>query len=500
MSVLSASKAWKFIAAAGAGIALVLSGLMASPASAFPAALDPILKVTVLNDPSCGVRIVGSIPNGFDTGTVQLEVNGTDSGILATLVDPTVDTAIDMTIAMNNAAASLQGNVNVASLVVAGPNTTEMCASATFKLKYRVGGSTVLSAQETVLPRFVATDSRAWVMPVLNKACTVRVFATTAVFTDDNLYKVVVSASIGGWDILFKDVDPNHPLDVEINMGDVESVQNNPKTQSVFVWGEPFACQQAGIQVGTFVNGGGQSAELTNLGFRPATECQPGTYGIIREAWAGGLLLHSCLDAPAGYIVPQANVLYVPEACPAGFYTLDVGSINCTAASAGYFVPTSAAGYQTPCPIGTFTDVTGSAFCTFAPVGTYVATSGSTAATSCPAGYTTFLPGSRSSHECYKLTFQTAKAIRFPTKLKSGRSLETAARTDVGLPLEVSVSGACTVTTKYIKVTSHGVSATQPRFVFKAGKKAGKCTVTLTSEGDSKYKAFTKVRSFKITK
>jgi hypothetical protein len=500
MSVSSSSKLWKFITAASASLALVLSGLMASPASASPAALDPVLKVTVLNDYNCGIRVVGSIPNGFDPGTVQLEINGADSGILATLVDPTVDTAIDITIPMTNAASSLQGNINVASIVVAGPDTTNMCAEATVKLKYRANGSTVLTAQETVTPRFVATDSRAWVMPVLNKACTVRVFATTAVFTDGNLYKVVVSAGIGGWDIFFKNVDPNHPLDVEINMGDVESVQTNPRTQSVLVWGDPFNCEQAGIQVGTYVNGGSQSAELTSISAGIATECQPGTYGTIRELWDGGPIFHICLNAPAGYIVPQANILYVPEPCPAGFYTATEGATNCTPASVGYYVPTSAAGYQTPCPLGTFTSVTGSSWCTLAPLGTYVDVTGATAFTQCPAAYSTYLLGARSIYECHKLTFQTAKAIRFPTKLKLGKKLETAARTDAGLPLEVSVSGPCTVTTKNIKVKLNGQKVTQPRFVFTAGKKAGKCTVTLTSTGDNTYKSFTKIRSFKVTK
>lgn len=494
MSVLSSSKLWKFLVATSASIALVLSGLMASPASAIPAVNDPVLRVFPLVDDDCQVNVIGVISNGFDAGTVQLEINSADSGILATLVDPTPGIAIDFNVAMSNATSSLQNNPNVSAVVVAGENPANMCKPVTVKLKYRYDGSTVLSSQVAVEPLQATKNGSHFVFPSLTKPCTYRVIVTTPKPTPQDEVKVVFSQGQGGWDIVFSDVKIDKPLDIEVDISDLEGTRNNPRVVSLLQWGEQMVCA-----LGTYVNmaANGAGSEWNHHGNPPI--CDPGAYGVA-TATGEDAVTRGCQLAQPGHFVPEANVIGAQFPCEAGTYTSDWGAVSCTPAAIGYYVPTYGETQQVACPLGSFTSASGSFACIPAPVGTYVDTEAASASTACPAGYTTRLAGARSIHECYKPKFQTAKAIRFPAKLKSGGKIETAARTDAGLPLDVAVTGPCSVTTKNIKVKVNGVKVTQPRYVFTAGKKAGNCKVTLTSAGDSTYKAFTKVRTIKITK
>ena len=113
---------------------------------------------------------------------------------------------------------------------------------------------------------------------------------------------------------------------------------------------------------------------------------------------------------------------------------------------------------------------------------------------------TTELTGSRSINECYKQKFQTAKAIKSPTKLKFGAKHETAGRADAGMALDAVATGSCTVTKINKTVKQNGKNVKQPRWVIKATNKAGNCKVTFSNDGDYTYKPFTVTKTIKVSK
>ncbi|MEY2674716.1 MAG: hypothetical protein RLZZ514_1281 [Actinomycetota bacterium] len=409
-----------------------------------PSTPTPSLSATVLSNYKCEVRLIGVLPATPDPSTAKITATfGAESSVL-TLRNYAASEIIDITLSMNNFVASAQSNPNIAS-VTSGPDFS--CGNEViFTLGYQNGGAPVATAQAIVTTRGVEIEPTVWVSTVLNQACTVRIQASVSQFTDDDLFRITVSAGIGGWDIQYKDVTPGNPLDTVIDFRNVPNEEEDSRIATVFVWGEPFDCQNAGIQAGTKYNGIAVDVNIISTAVVTPV-CAPGSYGKV--AFEGALVYRQCLPAPIGSYVDLANVLAEPTLAPKG-----------------YFVNTTSA----------------------------------TSATKCPAGLTTELPGARSINDCYKQKFQTAKAIKTPTKLKFGAKHETAGRADAGLALDAVATGSCTVTkiTKTVKI--NGKSVKQPRWVIKATNKAGNCKVTFSNPGDYTYKPFTVTKTIKVTK
>lgn len=493
------STAWtnlkKIVATAFATIALLGTSLVAEPALAIPELpANPILRVIALNNEGCGIRVIGVIPSTPDAGSIQLEVNSSSSGILATLVDVAKDQPIDFNFNLIDPAGSLQSTGYVASLVQAGENTANMCEALTLKLKYTSFGSDQLVAEDSVTPHKVDRAGSHFVFPSVTKACTYRVIVTVPAVTYQDQVKVVFSQGVGGWDIIFNSVDPARPLDMEVNIGDLEATRANPRVVSILQWGEQLRCDLP-VYVNMENDGAGS---VWNQHFT-AGNCSAGTYGKI-EAWGTDSASKVCLPAPAGYFVASENFVSEPTPCAPGTFADNQGSTSCTPAPLGMYVSASGQPSASYCPVGSYSDATGAAECTVAPKGSYVTESGAKSATKCKKGLTTEFEGARSIHECYQQKFQTAKAINLPLSMSKGDKFESAARTDAGLALTAKVTGPCKVTTKYISVKINGKKVKQPRFVITAGMKAGTCKVNLHNAGDYTYKKFTKVRKIKITK
>lgn len=153
----------------------------------------------------------------------------------------------------------------------------------------------------------------------------------------------------------------------------------------------------------------------------------------------------------------------------------------------------------TPCALGSFS-ATGHGDCTYAPKGSYVATTGATSATACPAGLTTLLIGARSRFECFKVITQTVKAVKVPTKSKFGAKVLTPKTTDLGAPLTLTASGACSVKSVKTLVVVKGKKTSVNRYQVTMSSKAGTCTLTYVNAGDESHTAITSVKRIKVSK
>lgn len=421
----------------GFGVGTILVAPASTPA--------PSLKAIALNDGNCSIRVIGALPSVPLAGSTTLTVSTENDATTLVLREYGVGELIDITLAMNNFITSAQNNPNVLSL---SKNTHEATCgkNVNFVLGYSNQGAPVATATASAYGQTVAAEATVTVLEVVDQACKFRIIGSVPKLTDDNKLKIVVSASIGGWDIMFSGVTPDKPLDVVIDLKDPNALEDLENVASYFVWGEPFNCQNAFILAGVYYNGIGYGATV-DFTYYATDTCAPGTYGKLETF--NGYVHRVCAQAPRGTYVDVSNILGVPTPAPKGYY---------------------------------------------------VATEGATSATKCPAGLTTELEGARSKNECYKQKFQTAKAIKTPTKLKFGGKFETAGRADAGLNLTAVATGSCTLTatTKTVKV--NGKSVKQPRWVIKATKKAGNCKVTFSNEGDYTYKPFSVTKTIKVTK
>jgi hypothetical protein len=182
----------------------------------------PSLSATVIDNYKCEVRLVGVLPATPDAGTATITATyGSESSVL-TLRNYAASEIIDITLSMNDFVGSAQSNQNIAS-VTSGPQFS--CGNEViFTLGYQHAGAPVATAQSTVTTRGVTLEPTVWVTTVLDQACSVRVQAAVSQFTDEDKFRITVSAGIGGWDIQYKDVTPGNPLDTVIDFANAPSL------------------------------------------------------------------------------------------------------------------------------------------------------------------------------------------------------------------------------------------------------------------------------------
>ena len=195
----------------------------------------------------------------------------------------------------------------------------------------------------------------------------------------------------------------------------------------------------------------------------------------------------------------QGTVVNPNVPCAAGTFSVD-GYGSCTNASPGHYVSAVGATEETPCDLGSFAANSGSVSCTPAPIGSYVSTTGATSATACPAGQVTLLSGARSHFECFKVVTQTIKAVKLPTKSKFAAKVLTPKTTDLGAPLTLTASGACTVKSVKAVVVVKGKKTSVNRYQVTMKKVAGNCDLTFSNPGDDSHTALTAVKHIKVTK
>ncbi len=480
-----------------AGSTAATSGAVFTPTQSDIPSPFPALSAIALNDPTCSVKVVGVLPRTPIPSTVALTIANSTDAYQLSLKDYAAGELIDMTIPMKNMLQWATSAYDVQE--ISSTSASSLCDSTvTLTLSYENLDGPASSQDVTVYPRTVQSEPTIFVSTVLDRACTIRITGNVPKHTDGDMVKFSARRPSGGWDLILKTIRPDQPLDVTIDLSDVEAVALNPGVDSVYAWGDPVECQHVGFSASVYYNGIAYGVYVQALNGHPQPACEPGTYGVVSNQ--SGVFTRSCLPAPNGTFVPDSNVLGSAFTCEPGTFADEMRSITCKNATPGHFASGWGNTNESACPVGTFAADARSSMCQPAPKGYYVATEGATSATKCPAGLTTELEGARSKNECYKQKFQTAKAIKTPTKLKFGGKFETAGRADAGLNLTAVATGSCTLTatTKTVKV--NGKSVKQPRWVIKATKKAGNCKVTFSNEGDYTYKPFSVTKTIKVTK
>lgn len=210
----------------------------------------------------------------------------------------------------------------------------------------------------------------------------------------------------------------------------------------------------------------------------------------------------TCTQAPKGYFVtPASSAAGTTTAtpCPIGKYSSVTGSTECLPAPPGYFVDTPASTGTKPCQKGYFSSMAGSTQCKIASKGFFVAVEASAIQTACAKGYTTTSTGSTTASSCYKPIAQTIPGFSAPKALKYGVSTNLAITTNTKSLAKYKVSGPCTAKVVSVVTKVSGENVTTKMLKITASKKAGTCSLTLSSLAKDKYLAMSKLVKIKVS-
>jgi hypothetical protein len=169
-------------------------------------------------------------------------------------------------------------------------------------------------------------------------------------------------------------------------------------------------------------------------------------------------------------------------------------------APAGYYISSTGSIAASECKIGTYSSATGSTACLPSPVGYYVSTTAAIDATLCPVGMTTATTASKTIEDCHKPIVQTIPGLKAPKALKFKAITNLAIITNTKALASFTVTGPCTTKVVSITTTVNGQKTTTKMLKVTAGKKAGKCAITLTSPTSGKYLDLKKVVQIKVSK
>ncbi|MFZ4065339.1 MAG: hypothetical protein ACOYJ7_03485 [Rhodoluna sp.] len=138
--------------------------------------------------------------------------------------------------------------------------------------------------------------------------------------------------------------------------------------------------------------------------------------------------------------------------------------------------------------------------CTPVERGFYTTELNSTVAIACPAGMTTATIASKSINDCYKPIVQSIVGFK-PTKaLKFSGTANLAVITNTKAVSDFTVAGPCTAKLANITSTVKGKKVTTKMLKVTAGKKAGTCSIKLTSPTTGKYLGLSKAVKIKVSK
>jgi hypothetical protein len=138
--------------------------------------------------------------------------------------------------------------------------------------------------------------------------------------------------------------------------------------------------------------------------------------------------------------------------------------------------------------------------CTPVERGFYTTELNSTVAIACPAGMTTATTASKSINDCYKPIVQSIVGFKSPKTLKFSGTTNLAVITNTKAVSEFTVAGPCTAKLANITSTVKGKKVTTKMLKVTAGKKAGTCSINLTSPTTGKYLDLRQVVQIKVSK
>ena len=168
-----------------------------------------------------------------------------------------------------------------------------------------------------------------------------------------------------------------------------------------------------------------------------------------------------------------------------------VGNLATTTFTLGQTMPT--------CNAGSILDEEQSR-CILVERGFYTTELNSSTPIACPAGMTTSTTASKSINDCYKPIVQNIVGLKTPKALKFSGTTNLALTTNSKALATYKVTGPCTAKVANIVTKVKGKKVTTKMLKVTAGKKAGSCSVTLTSEAKDKYLAMSKPVKIKVSK
>lgn len=161
--------------------------------------------------------------------------------------------------------------------------------------------------------------------------------------------------------------------------------------------------------------------------------------------------------------------------------------------------PTRAEEPAVACNAGTIASEDGLT-CTEALRGFYTTALNSTTPIACAPGMTTATTSSKSINDCYKPIVQTITGLKAPKAMKYGSVTNLAITTNTKAQATFKVSGPCTAKVASIVTKVKGKKVTTKMLKVTTSKKAGNCSVTLTSVAKDKYLAMSKSVKIKVSK
>ena len=424
----------------------------------------PSITATSLNNSTCDVRIVASLPVEPTAGSAALRLENEYGYVTFGLRNYAAAELIDLSFSALDV-TGLGLNQNVTSATPSADADTNFCATATTAtLSYQYAGAPVASASAPVFtPSKLNTRPNVVVSAKNDMACTIHIVANYPSVQQGAQLHFYMATDTFGYDLYFTGVNSGEVFVADIPMMDEDTLANLPNLDHFTKWGDTPNCDSYWWHVDSNTND---------------------AYGALVSS--------------VGQVMPHLpGVAGIP--CEPGTYSI-TGVAPCEPAAAGFYVDEAGATFAMPCNVGFFSTNLGSAFCQAAPIGKFVATTGATSAASCPAGQTTYLQASRSIHECYTLRVQTVKGVKVLKTYKYGTKIITPMLTDGGRALAVTAAGKCSVAVAKITIKVKGKNTKVDRYQIVAGKSAGSCTLTYTNAGDDTYKAITVVKTFKVSK
>ena len=183
-----------------------------------------------------------------------------------------------------------------------------------------------------------------------------------------------------------------------------------------------------------------------------------------------------------------------PRAC-SGTYNVNIDS------PAGILATTliNLDGAQLACNAGTILEQPSNT-CTDVAKGFYTTQLNSSRAIACPKGMTTASKASKSVNDCYKPMVQTITSFKAPKAMKYGSVTNLPITTSTKAIAKYKVSGPCTAKVSNVVTKVKGKKVTTKMLKVTASKKAGNCSVTLTSVAKDKYLAMSKPVKIKVSK
>lgn len=138
--------------------------------------------------------------------------------------------------------------------------------------------------------------------------------------------------------------------------------------------------------------------------------------------------------------------------------------------------------------------------CVSVPKGFYNKNLSTFDSTACPTGMTTQGTGSTSVNDCYKPIVQVITGFKAPKAMKFGSVTNLAITTNTKALAKYKVTGPCKAKVASIVTKVKGKKITTKTLKVTASKKAGNCSVSLTSLAKDKHLAMSKPVKIKVSK